>query len=296
MNAAIVSIVDEWLTQNESLKGLRQEILDIFHHAAPKCAFPERSWFGYPPGKTALSIMFGSVYLIGIFDRKIEIIVDEAGEKVMGLSTRRIELAAKNGQDLFWVSTSIDNIPDLISNNLLWKHFQLATIAATRSPAVAAERGPWPEGKQQLSSILSAETQPIQRSLIEEAFQKEVDSSAKGLRAARLERLEDAPKRPNEVMALSRQFIRNPDVVAEVLYLAQGKCGHCKADAPFLRASNGQPYLEVHHITPLSEGGDDTLENTIALCPNCHREAHFGPKDLTLQPNLGDRMLDGISE
>jgi 5-methylcytosine-specific restriction protein A len=26
----------------------------------------------------------------------------------------------------------------------------------------------------------------------------------------------------------------------------------------------------------LSTGGEDTLENAIALCPNCHRRAHFG--------------------
>jgi len=27
---------------------------------------------------------------------------------------------------------------------------------------------------------------------------------------------------------------------------------------------------------PLSEGGEDTLENAIALCPNCHRKMHYG--------------------
>jgi len=34
--------------------------------------------------------------------------------------------------------------------------------------------------------------------------------------------------------------------------------------------------LEVHHKVPLAEGGDDTVENAIALCPNCHRHAHYG--------------------
>jgi 5-methylcytosine-specific restriction protein A len=34
--------------------------------------------------------------------------------------------------------------------------------------------------------------------------------------------------------------------------------------------------LEVHHKKQLSEGGEDTVENAIALCPNCHREAHYG--------------------
>jgi len=26
----------------------------------------------------------------------------------------------------------------------------------------------------------------------------------------------------------------------------------------------------------LAEGGKDTVENAAALCPNCHKEAHFG--------------------
>jgi len=40
--------------------------------------------------------------------------------------------------------------------------------------------------------------------------------------------------------------------------------------------STGMPYLEVHHWTPLAEGGLDTIENAAALCPNCHKQAHFG--------------------
>jgi 5-methylcytosine-specific restriction protein A len=27
----------------------------------------------------------------------------------------------------------------------------------------------------------------------------------------------------------------------------------------------------------LASDGDDTVENAVALCPNCHRRAHFGP-------------------
>ncbi|WP_080666815.1 HNH endonuclease signature motif containing protein [Variovorax paradoxus] len=44
----------------------------------------------------------------------------------------------------------------------------------------------------------------------------------------------------------------------------------------FVSKATGDPYLEVHHITPLALGGDDTVDNAWALCPNCHREKHFG--------------------
>lgn len=32
--------------------------------------------------------------------------------------------------------------------------------------------------------------------------------------------------------------------------------------------------LHVHHIIPRSQGGDDSEENTITLCANCHAKVH----------------------
>ncbi len=66
---------------------------------------------------------------------------------------------------------------------------------------------------------------------------------------------------------------RDPAVVAWVLRQANGKCECCSMDAPFLTAS-GKPYLEVHHLHTLANGGPDTVDNTVALCPNCHRAVH----------------------
>lgn len=92
----------------------------------------------------------------------------------------------------------------------------------------------------------------------------------------RRKRLSMAAKKPPRVAVISYEFVRNPDVVAEVLYLANGICSKCKSKAPFRKRRDGSPYLEVHHKIPLAENGEDTVENAIALCPNCHRESHFG--------------------
>lgn len=93
---------------------------------------------------------------------------------------------------------------------------------------------------------------------------------------SRTNRLRIAPKLPTEILTVSRAFRRNPDVVAAVLHRADGKCERCGKSAPFIRASDGTPYLEVHHKKMLAEGGEDTVENAMAVCPNCHRELHFG--------------------
>ena len=48
----------------------------------------------------------------------------------------------------------------------------------------------------------------------------------------------------------------------------------CGQNAPFLNAQ-GEPYLELHHIIWLSHGGSDSVDNVVALCPNCHRKMHI---------------------
>ena len=103
-----------------------------------------------------------------------------------------------------------------------------------------------------------------------------VNNSRKDSSNNRQSRLAHAPKKPKKRTATITVFDRNPDVVAEVLERAKGTCESCDKPAPFVKARDGTPYLEVHHKVPLAQGGDDTVENAIALCPNCHREAHFG--------------------
>ncbi len=111
---------------------------------------------------------------------------------------------------------------------------------------------------------------------LESTLRKDIESALKDSHAARLERLKKASKTPETKLVEVRWLTRNPDVVAEVLYRADGFCEQCKSPAPFLKKSNGQPHLEVHHVVPLADGGQDTIENSKALCPNCHRRAHYG--------------------
>ena len=69
----------------------------------------------------------------------------------------------------------------------------------------------------------------------------------------------------------STVYHRSPQIRENVLSRAKGHCEWC-SEKGFVTKS-GYIYLESHHIHPLSEGGADTIENVIALCPNHHREA-----------------------
>jgi hypothetical protein len=71
--------------------------------------------------------------------------------------------------------------------------------------------------------------------------------------------------------------IRKRDAAIKRYALARsnGVCEGCGEDAPFM-TKNDEPFLEVHHITDLKDGGADSYDNVAALCPNCHRHVTYG--------------------
>jgi predicted HNH restriction endonuclease len=113
-----------------------------------------------------------------------------------------------------------------------------------------------------------------------EKLDQELDQKVKEAQGLSLEerrkRLAESPKQPKKILVNTTMFLRSPYVIAEVLARATGVCESCHASAPFLRGSDGTPYLEVHHQVRLADGGEDTILNARALCPNCHRRAHYG--------------------
>lgn len=90
---------------------------------------------------------------------------------------------------------------------------------------------------------------------------------------------------PDRISSVSDVFVRDPKVVAVVKQVAAGKCESCGSHAPF-KDDNGRPFLEVHHVVPLAEGGADKVENAVAVCPNCHRAAHHARNRLEIRTQL----------
>ena len=73
----------------------------------------------------------------------------------------------------------------------------------------------------------------------------------------------------------SRLYVRNQAVKRYALGRANGVCECCDKAAPFL-TRNKDPYLEVHHLHRVSDGGPDIAKGVAAICPTCHRNIHFG--------------------
>lgn len=119
---------------------------------------------------------------------------------------------------------------------------------------------------------------------VEEYLDKPLDIIPKGNR------------NPRKIERSSPEVIeRDPHVKAWVLKNASGICENCGNESPFVK-NNGKPYLEVHHLKQLSKKGSDTVENAIALCPNCHREFHFGVNRDNLLKNIYNQIPRLIKE
>ncbi len=102
-------------------------------------------------------------------------------------------------------------------------------------------------------------------------------------------------RQPSAVATEITQYKRDPAVKAWVLQQANGKCENCEKPSPF-NGADGQPFLEVHHVRQLADSGPDTVTNAVALCPNCHRELHYGENSKVLVLRLYELVARLIRE
>lgn len=97
---------------------------------------------------------------------------------------------------------------------------------------------------------------------------------ARPLADLRVLALEPPPPGLPPLQARRNIYRRSEAVRIYVLRRAHGLCEGCGQPAPFL-TPGGRPYLEPHHTRRLSDGGPDHPAWVIALCPSCHRRAHY---------------------
>lgn len=88
----------------------------------------------------------------------------------------------------------------------------------------------------------------------------------------------------SKTQGVASKYSRSASVRKHVLERARGRCEFCGAVG--FKTLSGSIYLETHHIIPLSESGDDSTANVVALCPNHHREAHYGENSESFREKL----------
>lgn len=84
-------------------------------------------------------------------------------------------------------------------------------------------------------------------------------------------------------------YVRRPEIRRYALVRANGRCEFCGKEG--FPMPDGKVYLETHHVVPLYEGGSDTVDNVVALCPNHHREAHHGVRKSEMLQTLLSKLV-----
>ena len=91
--------------------------------------------------------------------------------------------------------------------------------------------------------------------------------------------VEKPAKKPKVSFGLNRDRV----IVEQVLKADKYKCEIDSSHKTFIARKNDELYLEGHHLIPISRQDEfekslDVYANIIGLCPNCHRQLHFGRK------------------
>lgn len=87
---------------------------------------------------------------------------------------------------------------------------------------------------------------------------------------------------PEKHEYLVETFARNRKYVTLALNRFGSSC-LCEGCENKFTKPDGFQYIEVHHVIPLCDGGEDALWNLSVLCAHHHRMAHFADCDTKLK-------------
>jgi hypothetical protein len=96
---------------------------------------------------------------------------------------------------------------------------------------------------------------------------------------------------------VSRSIERGP--IGALVKNANGfKCQLCDAlglDPIGFKKRNGEPYVEAHHMMPVStkQIGSLAASNVLTVCANHHREIHYGCIEVNITDTVFDIVISG---
>jgi 5-methylcytosine-specific restriction endonuclease McrA len=106
-----------------------------------------------------------------------------------------------------------------------------------------------------------------------------------------LNRAQSAAKVPTRKSVETATYERNPAIVAYVQKRSGYKCEVDSCDYEGFEKEDGSKFIEVHHLKQLSDGGEDSISNAAAVCPNCHRLLHYGKDREKIRRLLKEKVV-----
>lgn len=83
----------------------------------------------------------------------------------------------------------------------------------------------------------------------------------------------DIAEPPDRVQSITYRILRDTNIARKVKEIYDHRCQLCEVS---IEIGQGCRYAEAHHLRPVSQGGPDTIENVLCLCPNHHVMLDYG--------------------
>ena len=224
-----------------------------------------------------------------------------------GRHTKRVSYSDSQLEDGSWIYTGQgekgDQNPYNFANSLLTNLDKKILLFTTREPNAqeVRERGhhkkqyqyeglfkvvDWKietqsEGKRKGDKLVKYILKPIENNELEKENLpiqdplKNITLEPSDFYNLRKKALSNVNKTKATTIILTEYKNRSLEIKKYALLRADGRCENCEKEAPFVNL-NEIPFLEVHHIFSLADEGPDHPLNVAAICPNCHKEAHYG--------------------
>ena len=172
------------------------------------------------------------------------------------------------------------------TDRAVWREFFDPASSTFRTDALLEEFiRIW--GKPQSEAAIPVDVSATEAIVADEAERLEELSLDQLLTKYAAQRTERSQRPPTRVLS-ARAYDRNPLVIAIGRMRASHQCEIKDCSHPRFKTFDGVIYTEVHHIVPLADGGEDTIENVACLCAAHHREVHLGERASELTVRLKD--------
>src|SRR5699024_9746118 len=264
-----VETVKEWLNQNRA--GIRNlEIGKIYDNKTISETFGCAPQGGMRRSKLTNTLVLFSDHTTGIYDDKTEI--DDNGNEVL-LYTG---MGQTGDQDINHMqnrtlneSNDTNIVVYLFEAFVQREHIYRGRVELVAEPYQSEQfnRKVWifPLGFLEEKTVVS-----------EDLTKKRDENQEKEAAKLSDQELYERAKKVKSVgqrKVTTKVYERHTHVSEYVKRRAEGHCDLCGNPAPF-KDRRGNPFLECHHVHWLSRGGEDSIDNAVALDPSCHRKMH----------------------
>lgn len=250
--------VREWVSRVRP--ELADEFVQFFGLAFNSITYPEQARFGVH--STRISLCVGNIWLAA-FSKRIWLLVDESLQD----SRFDFELAKSTERymPLYWLIAAPEAITEILQSQYVWASYARACLKVLESPISRTNILKNQIDKVKLSDLITSVTEQSSGESMASLYDMQVEFPEGGIQEVTLELRK-----------------RNPLLRKQAITRYGYRCQICGFSFEEFYGELGKGYIEVHHLTPLSDRQTEAstgIEDVTVVCANCHRILHRNGKN-----------------